>query len=281
MAPAPCPDGWCLMGGLKVASVAHTYEWRLALRGRVSPNALALAFVLSTYMDTDGSLPERFTPSLARLTADMGLAPSSSKTVMRATAELEEAGFLEVKRALRGSKRLNRYRATKPADGTSSAASAVVAQEPHVSAPSVVAQPPQATTTSGSGATLPSLSPSQILPIPALPDTTMGAAPRATNGSKGETRAARAHALTDRALSLLPPVDAQAVVQGLRRTPRLKQFGELLARLDEAGLGDAAVHEMTRLGLPGTASPYHGAKDPFQTMWGRLRALERARLPIS
>lgn len=108
-------------------AVTRTYDWHRALVCRVSPHALALALVLSNRMDVDGTIPERFSPSVETLSKEMGYAANSRRGVLRAIRELEEGGFLLVTRGP-GRRVVNKYRATVPEQAPEAATD--VASEP-------------------------------------------------------------------------------------------------------------------------------------------------------
>ena len=227
-----------------------TYDWHRAMRGELRPMELAFVLVLSTHMNPDGTLPARFTPSLDTLVAEMGLAPSSRKTVIGLVKSLEQKGFLEVTRAPRGHKKVNRYRALLPV-GTD----AVVVDEPPAASVDGVDQP------AGSGSTT-------TLPTP--PDQEP---PTRDHSTAHGTDKEIANALMRRTLALLPEAEAEAIWTGLARSKHSGQLGRMIAQVVRAGRGEDLVRELTAVRIAGHQSPYQGSRMPHSVLWGRVREL--------
>lgn len=78
------------------APMTIRFEWERAVKAAdVTPMAKLLGLVLATYADPDGTIPERFTPGIARLCADTG---ASRNTVLAAMKVLEQSGLVAVAR---------------------------------------------------------------------------------------------------------------------------------------------------------------------------------------
>lgn len=245
---------------MKTAHVATTYDWHRAVVGNVSTHALALVLVLTHHMNTDGTLPHRFTPSLETLSKEMGYAPNSRRGCVRWMKELEDKGFLQVTRGPRRSR--NHYRATVPVEATAPVeAGALVAPTPPPLPTTVAAGDPD----SGSAATLPNPSYSKD---PTRPNGRT-VARLLTKDEEAERR--QANEVLRRVCAKLPDHEAQAIGNGVARLDGADHLRRLLARVQRSRRTDELVNVTTsaRVGLP---SPYFGAADPAAVFFARVQA---------
>lgn len=234
------------MSAVPSRPVRDVFEWHRELRGRAPATSLALALVLSSRMDPDGSIPGRFTPSIETLSIDLGYAPNSRRGVIRAMRELEARGFLEVQR--QGTRKPNRYRATVPA----------VATPPH----SQVADEPAAGGPRATPPTPPSQIPTQVRP----------ASPEQARELAGE--------LLREVCLALPQHEGDAIWFGIDQLRERSRLRDYIADLVLNGYGPELIGELTRPLVTGT-TPYSRVANPPQALWARTRHVHARHFPGS
>ena len=122
----PTGDLFAWHRALRDANTRDGTDGRRAAGPVLSRQALALAFVLGTFMDQDGTTPARYAPGLTRLSAILGYAASDNrKAVSLLLRELQTAGYLLVTRR-GGHATPNLYAAAAPANLHAAAAGAAI-----------------------------------------------------------------------------------------------------------------------------------------------------------
>lgn len=269
---------------------ANTFDEATKTREVVlSRQALALAFVLGTYMNHDGITPARYSPSLNTLSHALGYAPSDHrKAVTVLLRELVAAGYLVVTTRV-GHFTPNLYTAVVPATLASRAAAPDAGAEGNAD-PAEGRADSTMSTNQGRRTALsarvaevaqvgaaftPQITDETAVPTPdncgvdAAHPSSAFSPPSPAGGSSAEHRGpSPASRVLFRAVEGLSPAETEQLMASIATFRHRAEMARRIEALCEAGAEEKIVHELAR--------PYTGAKNPAAVAAGRVRDLHAA-----